>query len=91
MFFLTYVSTATRPFSKADLSELMVKSHENNTRLDLTGMLLYTDGNFMQVLEGEEGDVRTLYEKISDDPRYKRAIVMHATIYQAVSPNDSVT
>ncbi len=65
MFFLTYVSTATRPFSKTDLSELMTESHENNARLGLTGMLLYKDGNFMQVLEGEEGDVRALYQKIS--------------------------
>ena len=76
MFFLTYVSTATRLFSKADLSELMTKSHENNARLGLTGMLLYKDGNFMQVLEGEEGDVRALYEKISDDPRHKGAMVL---------------
>jgi Sensors of blue-light using FAD len=84
VFFLTYVSTATRPFSKADLSELMTKSHENNARLGLTGMLVYKDGNFMQVLKREEGDVRALYEKISDDPRYKGTIVLHPTIYRAV-------
>jgi hypothetical protein len=53
-----------RIFSKADLSEPTVKSHENNGKLDLTVMLLYQEGNFMQVLEGEDKDVRALYEKI---------------------------
>jgi hypothetical protein len=53
-----------RTFSKADLSEPTVKSHENNARLDLTVMLHYQEGHFMQVLEGEDKDVRALYEKI---------------------------
>jgi hypothetical protein len=33
-------------------------------------MLLYKDGNFLQVLEGEEETVRNLYTKIGGDPRH---------------------
>lgn len=71
MIFLVYVSTATVPFSSSELRDLLAKSRDNNAMLDITGMLLYKDGNFMQVLEGEEGAVRALYAKITSDPRHK--------------------
>jgi hypothetical protein len=71
MFFLVYVSSAVRPFSQSELVELLAKSHENNAPLGVTGMLLYKDGNFMQVLEGEEEVVRTLYARIGLDPRHR--------------------
>ncbi len=63
MFSLTYVSSAVRPFAEDELADLLAVSRQNNARLGITGMLLYKDGNFMQVLEGEEAEVRTLYEK----------------------------
>jgi hypothetical protein len=53
MFSIVYVSSALKPFSKTDLLTLLEKSRENNTSLGISGMLLYKDGNFMQVLEGE--------------------------------------
>ena len=70
MFFLVYVSSATRPFSGEDLRALLVTCRKNNAELGVTGMLLYKDGNFMQVLEGDEEAVRGLYEKIAEDPRH---------------------
>ncbi len=76
MFHLTYVSSAAQDFSKADLNELLAQCRESNARLGLTGMLLYKDGNFMQVLEGEEVVVREVYAKISTDPRHKGEIVL---------------
>lgn len=80
MFYLVYVSSATRPFSEADLSDLLETSRENNAKLGITGMLLYKDGNLMQVLEGEEELVRALYEKIGTDPRHDGAITLHQSI-----------
>lgn len=76
MFFLVYASSAVRPFSSSDLEELLVTSRENNTRAGITGMLLYKDGNFMQVLEGEEDAVRALYDRIAADPRHKGEITL---------------
>lgn len=76
MFFLVYVSSAVRPFSRADLEDLLATSRDNNARAGITGMLLYKEGNFMQVLEGEEGPVRALYDKIGDDPRHRGEIVL---------------
>jgi hypothetical protein len=76
MFHLVYVSSAVKPFSKAELVELLKEARENNERLDVTGMLLYRDGNFMQVLEGEEPVVRDLYAKIERDPRHEGGIIL---------------
>ncbi len=58
MFFLVYVSSATRPFSGEDLRALLETCRKDNAELGVTGMLLYKDGNFMQVLEGDEDAVR---------------------------------
>lgn len=77
MFSLTYVSSAVRPFTKAELSDLLAVSRRNNAGMGITGMLLYKDGNFMQVLEGEEAAVRALYARITGDPRHGGEIVLH--------------
>lgn len=70
MYFLIYASAATEPFSPAQLFDLLEKCHTNNTNLGVTGMLLYKDGNFIQLLEGEEQVVHKLYNKISEDSRH---------------------
>ncbi len=71
MFHLAYVSSAVKRFTKPQLEDLLQRSRENNQRLDITGLLLYRDGNFMQVLEGAEPVVRELYLKVCQDPRHK--------------------
>jgi hypothetical protein len=76
MFSLVYVSSATRPFSGEDLRVLLGTCRKNNAELGITGMLLYKDGNFMQVLEGDEGAVRGLYERIAADPRHGGEITL---------------
>jgi hypothetical protein len=67
---LVYVSSAVRFMSDEELAELLRISRENNARLDITGLLLYKDGNFIQALEGPEEAVMPLYEKIARDPRH---------------------
>jgi hypothetical protein len=71
VFCMVYVSSAVNPFSKDELLKLLEKSRKYNTKLEVTGMLLYKDGNFLQVLEGEQQTVQTLYTKIAQDPRHK--------------------
>ena len=76
MFRLVYVSTATHLFSQAELVDLLAQARVKNQRLGVTGMLLYHDGNFMQVLEGEEAVVRELFACIERDPRHHGSIVL---------------
>lgn len=65
-----YVSTATVQFSEDDVADLLAASRMNNSALDITGMLLVKDGQFMQALEGPEAAVRALMAKISADERH---------------------
>lgn len=67
---LIYASTATHKLSRQEIMDILDKSREKNKQLDITGMLLYKDGNFLQVLEGEENVVTKLYETIEADLRH---------------------
>ncbi|MEP7187723.1 MAG: BLUF domain-containing protein, partial [Roseiflexaceae bacterium] len=61
MYYLSYASVAVTPFTSAALQALLLTSRRNNMQLGITGMLLYKDGEFMQVLEGEQAAVQALY------------------------------
>lgn len=66
---LIYVSAATHPMTEVELLQLLEQSRRRNIRQNITGMLLYKDGFFMQVLEGEAADVDDIYKSISRDER----------------------
>ncbi|MAU12592.1 MAG: hypothetical protein CL607_22415 [Anaerolineaceae bacterium] len=73
---LIYASTATHKLSRQEIIDILDKSREKNKQLGITGLLLYKDGNFMQVLEGEDKAVSDLYEAIEADPRHVGTHVM---------------
>ncbi|MGB7337993.1 MAG: BLUF domain-containing protein [Phototrophicaceae bacterium] len=70
MITLIYASSATHEMTQEDLIDLLATSKDNNQALDVTGILLYRSGNFLQVLEGKKEVVKALYEKIKKDPRH---------------------
>lgn len=76
MFYLVYVSMAADNLSKEDRLAILATSREHNAKLGITGMLLFKDDNFMQVLEGEEATVRELYERIKLDPRHRGIVTL---------------
>ncbi|WBA44067.1 BLUF domain-containing protein [Hymenobacter canadensis] len=69
---MLYRSRATHHLSAVQLQELMVQARAKNARLVVSGMLLYSEGMFVQVLEGPEEAVRALYARIEQDPRHTR-------------------
>ena len=75
-FQLIYVSGGTVHFGEDDLNALLLKARANNTALDVTGVLLYSEGTFFQVLEGEQNTVEELYEKISLDDRHDKVLML---------------
>ena len=77
VFQLVYASRAAQPFTDAELVELLTRSRQKNDRLDVTGMLLYHDGSFIQALEGNREVVEDLYEVIAADPRHDDALLLH--------------
>jgi hypothetical protein len=74
MYSLTYISSANRLYSDEELKGLADLSTRNNLRYDITGVLLYKGGSFMQLLEGTEESVRTLYSIIGCDTRHRGLI-----------------
>ena len=71
---LVYASSAVDDFSASDLVALLRQCCEKNVQLDISGMLLYKDGNFMQVLEGPDEAVGRLIQTIDADRRHKGII-----------------
>src|SRR5690348_2303117 len=73
---LLYVSNTAYEFGLGDLDNVLTASRRNNAMLGITGLLLFIDGGFLQILEGEERAVRELYTRITSDPRHRNARVM---------------
>jgi hypothetical protein len=73
---LVYVSSALRPFTQDGLVTLLQKARARNASLGVTGLLLYRDGNFLQVLEGGDGAVRGIFRRIEADSRHADITVL---------------
>ncbi|WOD39771.1 diguanylate phosphodiesterase [Nodosilinea sp. E11] len=73
---IIYSSAATRPFQDDELVELLANSRAKNAQLGITGMLLYDNGSFFQVLEGAPEAVDQLYQTIAQDERHTKAVVI---------------
>lgn len=69
-----YVSSAQTPLTAEDIEHILSASRANNERRGITGMLLYSEGNFMQVLEGERAAIDALFDVIERDPRHRGMI-----------------
>ena len=67
---MVYVSSAVLGLSEREIGSIVKTSQRNNEQLDITGILLYNSGNFMQLLEGDEDRVTALYERIKRDKRH---------------------
>ena len=67
---LAYTSIASHHMTHEELLTLLSQCRKNNLPTDITGMLLYMEGCFFQVLEGEPDQLEALYNKIAKDPRH---------------------
>lgn len=67
---ISYVSTAAPSLSISEVEAILKMSTSNNNNCNITGILLYSSGNFFQVLEGEKEAVNALFEKIAKDERH---------------------
>jgi hypothetical protein len=73
---LLYVSNTVDELGLGDLDQVLTASRRNNAMMGITGLLLFIDGGFLQILEGEERAVRELYTRIAGDPRHRNARLM---------------
>ena len=73
-----YHSRARDAPTDAQLRELLTQSQAHNARQGITGLLLYSDGRYVQVLEGPGPAVRALYARIQRDPRHAQVVTVSA-------------
>lgn len=73
---MLYVSGASKQMSVADIQKILAVSRSNNLRDGVTGVLLWADGVFIQVLEGEADTVRTVFRRIEKDDRHRNIMVV---------------
>jgi hypothetical protein len=59
-------------FGQLELRTLLNECRLKNAADDITGILLYLNGSFFQVLEGKSSAVEALFEKIASDKRHRR-------------------
>ncbi len=73
---LLYASSTQRDVSDAVLEDILAVSRRNNAACEVTGVLLYSEGGFMQVLEGEHAAVAATYARVCADKRHWKAMVL---------------
>ncbi len=71
---LAYSSVGTHQFEQSELVDLLAFARKFNEQNDLTGMLLYVDGSFFQILEGDPKTLHDLYFRIERDTRHAHVI-----------------
>jgi hypothetical protein len=86
---LVYHSTATRPTDVlVSLAELLGESRRNNARAGLTGALAVHNGRFLQVLEGDPGQIDMLQRRLAKDPRHRDIVIIDRWRVEARLFND---
>jgi hypothetical protein len=76
MYRIIYMSSSVKLLEENEIDSLLKHSRRSNINYDITGVLLYIEGDFLQVIEGEEDVITNLFEKIKKDSRHKGIICL---------------
>lgn len=77
---MIYVSSAPYDMSDDELMEILTVSRKNNKEKGITGLLLYFDGSFFQLLEGDKESVTSLFTTIAQDRRHTGVIKLYEQV-----------
>jgi len=67
---ILYISKAARPVTHGDLTRLLDYARQRNEQEGITGVLLYSEGSFMQYLEGPADALMRVYAIIKANPMH---------------------
>lgn len=67
---IAYVSTAIAGVHREDLEFLLIEGRRLNHKNDITGVLLYSSGNFMQYFEGPKDAALSTFDRICASRRH---------------------
>jgi hypothetical protein len=73
---LTYASRASEGITPDGLTAILKTSRARNLECGVTGVLVCSDGIFLQVLEGGRNAVSALYNHIAQDRRHRDVVLL---------------
>jgi Sensors of blue-light using FAD len=73
---LTYASQSTECFHEHEIPDLLQQARIANAKQEITGMLLYISGSFLQVLEGKPEMVDAVFSQILSDNRHTQVTLI---------------
>ncbi|MDC8003233.1 BLUF domain-containing protein [Aureisphaera galaxeae] len=77
MYSIIYYSTAQPYLEEADIEKLLQQTETDNNARRVSGILVFKEGNFFQILEcptSQKEELIALFEKIKNDPRHYNVI-----------------
>ncbi len=74
---LLYASRAAKNLDATGLASIVKQSKANNPKIGVTGVLCFSDGIFLQVLEGGRNAVSSIYNCIASDSRHTDVVILH--------------
>ncbi|WP_321296417.1 BLUF domain-containing protein [Marinifilum fragile] len=88
---IVYVSFSRNQLSELELDELLSEIRPKNLATGVTGLLLYNDEIFIQVIEGESDTIHDLYDRLQNDKRHTNIVkILEERIDQRSFPNWSM-
>lgn len=73
---IIYSSSSTTPMQTDDLEDILESARESNAEAGISGALVYVDGFFLQILEGDAEALLQLMRRISSDVRHEKVTVL---------------
>lgn len=73
---ISYVSSVNPELTEEEIQTVLNFSRNWNIDHQITGILLYSEGNFFQVLEGEKELLESLFSRIEKDKRHRNVMVI---------------
>ena len=75
---LKQIIYSSRPlgFDKDTVQQILVSSCKNNQSVEVTGLLIYSEDQYLQLLEGPTPALEETFSKIKSDTRHDNIIVL---------------
>ena len=73
---LVYVSNRKPNCTAEEIDKILASCKKNNPPLNITGVLLFSETKFIQLVEGDAKVIMALYDKIKKDNRHSLPVMI---------------
>ncbi len=71
---IVYLSYSSKELSESELNDLLATIRRKNEIQNITGLLLYNEEAFIQVIEGDKETIHQVFDLISNDSRHTNVL-----------------